>query len=372
MKDLSTQLDSDTQGVVRHRQVTDLLRGRILRGEYKPGVLLPTMHELAAQFDTSFFTVQTALRPLEEEGLIEKKKRVGTVVKHNAAVLSTAAIYCSGTGLDPHLDAFRIELCRQLSKQLIGQNVLPEMFIDQRPQDQRHEPLKSLLQAIERNEVQALLVAGCDHVSLPWLRHLPTAASFSSSGSMPNRVSCDFVQMLRLGLGRLRERGCQTFGLICPIQNSTHLLPEAYERKFYRDFIDVLGESGLRTRNDWMAVPDTWHENIEEYGYTQFRNIWRQKERPDGILVYPDVSARGAMSAALELGVRSPEDVHMVFHRNCGIDWLCPLSVDWVESDIAGWADALIQLIRQQKNDEAVKPITLPYRIAESRGRPAV
>ncbi len=341
------------------------MRGRILRGEYKPGMLLPTMHELAAQFDTSFFTVQTALKPLEEEGLVEKKKRVGTVVKHNAAALTTAAIYCSGTGLDPHHGAFRNELCRQLSQQLTGLDVHPEMFIDPRPQEQQHEPLPSLLRAIERNEVQALLVAGCDHVSLPWLRQLPTTAAFSASGSMPNRVSCDFVHLLRLSLGRLRERGCRTIGMICPMQNSPHLLPAAYERQFYRDFIEVLGEAGLKTRDAWMAVPDTWHKNIEEYGYRQFKNIRRQTERPDGILVYPDVTARGVMAAALELGVRVPEDMHMVFHRNRGVDWFCPLSVDWVESDTARWAAEMIGQVRQQKAGEAVSERSVDFRMVK-------
>ncbi len=356
--------------MTRHRQVTEAMRARILGGELKPGTLLPSMHELAAQFDTSFFTVQTALKPLQEEGLIEKKKRFGTVVKHNAAVLTTAAIYCSGTGLDPHHAAFRDELCRQLSQQLTGQDVHPEMFMDPRPQDQQHEPLPSLLRAIERNEVQALLVAGCDHVSLPWLRQQPATASFSASGSMPNRVSCDFADLLRLSLRRLRERGCRTIGMICPMQNSPHLLPAAYERQFYRDFIEVLGEAGLQTRNAWMAVPDTWHENIEEYGYRQFKAIWRQKERPDGILVYPDVTARGVMTAALELGVCVPRDAHLVFHRNSGVDWFCPLSVDWVESDLVAWAAAMIDQVRRQKAGEEIgEPTVLGYRLVEAGAR---
>jgi DNA-binding LacI/PurR family transcriptional regulator len=366
MRSKSTTVRTVKRPVGRYRQIAEAMRERILRGEYKPGTLLPTMHELAEQYDTSFFTVQTALKPLEEEGLIEKKKRVGTIVKHHAAALTTAAIYCSGTGLDPHHDAFRAELCRQLALQLTGQDVHPETFIDPRPQDQQHEPLPSLLRAIERTEVQALLVAGCDQVSLPWLRQLPTTAAFNSSGSMPNRVSCDFVHMLRLSLGRLRERGCRTVGLICSCQNSPHLPLEDYGRQFYRDFIEVLGDVGMRTRNAWMAVPDTWHAQIEEYGYAQFKAICGQSERPDGILVYPDVAARGVMTAALELGVRVPEDIKMVFHHNGGVDWFCPLSVDWVESDVAAWAEALIEQVRRQKAGEEIEePTVLGYRLVE-------
>lgn len=349
------------------RLIADSMRRMLLSGEYSPGDRLPTIRELAGRFGTSVFTVQAAMTPLEEEGLIKRRRRVGTIVNHNPAVLTSAGIYCSGTGMEPQHAAFRNELCRQLLSQLNARKVNMKVFLDPRPQDQQHEPLPPLLQAVERGEIQALVVAGCDHVSLPWLQQLPTTTALVTSCSMPNRVSSDLDHLLRLSLGRLRERGCRTVGLISPIQNSPHLPPDAYEREFYSHFIEALGEAGLKTTNAWMAVPDSYHANAEEYGYRQFKTIWRQTERPDGLLVYPDVAARGVIAAALELGVRGGEDLHMILHRNSGLDLFCPLSVDWVESDVAAWAGALIGLVRRQKSRQPVGPVLLNFRLAENK-----
>jgi DNA-binding LacI/PurR family transcriptional regulator len=69
------------------------------------------------------------------------------------------------------------------------------------------------------------------------------------------------------------------------------------------------------------------------------------------------------MAAALERRVRVPKEMKLVFHHNTGVDWVCPLPVDWVESDVAEWAAALIRQVRQQKAGETVTPITLPYRL---------
>ncbi len=53
----------------------------------------------------------------------------------------------------------------------------------------------------------------------------------------------------------------------------------------------------------------------------------------------------------------------MIFHRNSGIDWFCPLSVDWVESDTVRWASEMIRQIQQQKAGKVVSGETVDFRI---------
>jgi DNA-binding LacI/PurR family transcriptional regulator len=357
---------------IKHKQVTAALRQQVLSGEFKAGSVLPATPKLAEQFGTSVFTIQTALTPLVSEGLLERKRRVGTVVMHNPAVLSTAAIYSSGDGLESRDDAFRGELNRQLQFHLSAQNVQVETFLDSRPKEHRHEPMPALLRAVESNEVQALLVIGCDHINLPWLQQLPIASSFSTSSPIHNRLYSNSAQMIRLGLERLRNGGCRTVGLVCSIQNSPHLASESSERRFYRSVIDVLGDVGLTTRDAWMAVPGTWQPAIESYGYNSFKALWGQAEHPDGIMVFPDKAARGVIVAALELGVRVPEDLQMVFHRNSGVDIACPFPVSWVESDTAAWAEAMLDQIHRQKKGKTVAEQVMDFRIVEEAGNSAM
>ena len=61
-------------------KVYDYLLSRI-ETEYRPGDLLPTQSEIAAQTQTSLITVKRAIKELEAKGFIESKAGKGTTVK---------------------------------------------------------------------------------------------------------------------------------------------------------------------------------------------------------------------------------------------------------------------------------------------------
>jgi len=65
-------------------QIRDELKRMILHGDLKRGVKLPTEEQLAAQLKVSKVSVREALRNLETEGLIEKRRGVhgGSFVAH--------------------------------------------------------------------------------------------------------------------------------------------------------------------------------------------------------------------------------------------------------------------------------------------------
>jgi GntR family transcriptional regulator len=53
-----------------YMQISGCLRQGILSGDYKPGDMLPSEHELAARFETSRVTVRKSLGILENEGFV--------------------------------------------------------------------------------------------------------------------------------------------------------------------------------------------------------------------------------------------------------------------------------------------------------------
>lgn len=69
-----------SSAVPLHFQIEELLRELIKEEEYKKGKLLPTEVMLAEQFGTSRNTVRQAINKLVSEGLLIRKKGVGTVV----------------------------------------------------------------------------------------------------------------------------------------------------------------------------------------------------------------------------------------------------------------------------------------------------
>ncbi len=66
--------------------VADALKRTILEGNYPQGSQIPTEHELVSQLEVSRTTVREAMRMLEEDGLIVRKRGLGTFVSERAII----------------------------------------------------------------------------------------------------------------------------------------------------------------------------------------------------------------------------------------------------------------------------------------------
>jgi GntR family transcriptional regulator len=70
----------------KYAQVIAELQRRIEAGEYPPGSLLPSEHQLSAEFGTARPTVVRALRVLRQEGWIETQQGKGSFVRGRPAL----------------------------------------------------------------------------------------------------------------------------------------------------------------------------------------------------------------------------------------------------------------------------------------------
>ncbi|WP_061290406.1 GntR family transcriptional regulator [Herbidospora cretacea] len=67
--------------VTGYRELAELLRDSIRRGDYPAGSTLPKQEELADRHEVNIKTVRQAVRLLEAEGLVTPVRRRGTVVR---------------------------------------------------------------------------------------------------------------------------------------------------------------------------------------------------------------------------------------------------------------------------------------------------
>ncbi|MEP2735994.1 MAG: GntR family transcriptional regulator [Erythrobacter sp.] len=74
-----------TKKTPRYMQVAGELREAITAGRYAEGRQFPTETALCSQYNVSRFTVREALKRLQSEGLIERKRGSGTVVQPASA-----------------------------------------------------------------------------------------------------------------------------------------------------------------------------------------------------------------------------------------------------------------------------------------------
>ena len=70
----------------KYAQVIEELRRRIESGEYPPGSLLPSEHQLTEEFQIARPTVVRALRVLRQDGWIETQQGKGSFVRGRPAL----------------------------------------------------------------------------------------------------------------------------------------------------------------------------------------------------------------------------------------------------------------------------------------------
>ncbi len=66
-------------------QLTEILQGQILSGDYKPGSRLPSVRDIAASAGVNPNTVQRSMHDLEEMGLIVTDRTNGRIVSENVS-----------------------------------------------------------------------------------------------------------------------------------------------------------------------------------------------------------------------------------------------------------------------------------------------
>lgn len=67
-------------------QVKEILKERIINGQYPKNTLIPSEPELEQEFEVSKITIRRAVEQLVQEGYVEKKSGIGTTVLANQAV----------------------------------------------------------------------------------------------------------------------------------------------------------------------------------------------------------------------------------------------------------------------------------------------
>lgn len=68
-------------------QIADNLCRQILEGELKPGDRVPSVRDLAAEFEVNRNTVMRTYTNLQEAGIFENKRGIGFFIAENAAEL---------------------------------------------------------------------------------------------------------------------------------------------------------------------------------------------------------------------------------------------------------------------------------------------
>ncbi len=318
-------------------------------------------------WNMSSFTIHKAAQTLIKEGWIEAVRGTGTYVAHFQNRFRCAGIYHGFDIFSTERASFSRVLHRSLLEQLhaLGKDTL--VFLDSRPQDQQKKILPALTEAIQHRRIQCLIAPTLNQFDSQNLSRLSVPTAFVASDLSPRRLDFDRAGLIRDSVRNLARQGCRSIGIISSVVTPDD--ENSLWGDFYPSFRRAVQSEGLVTQPEWIREPQELDRDLERHGYQEFKAIWALPSRPDGLIVYPDHVARGAIMGILDSGRQAvTRQMKFVFHRNSQFGFLCPVPATWAISDEAQLATEMIRMIQKQFDGEKISPVLIPHSFQSDPG----
>lgn len=355
-----------------NQQVEAYIRSLIMSKEWLPGARVPSNQALAETTGTSVFTVQAALARLSKEGLIERKRKVGTFVKGGNIELSCVGIYI-GSQLWNYSDStFYQVLHGVLQTKLESLGLKTKVWFDDRPRKNHGKIFQPLKKAVHDRDIQAVIAPQTDPDEVQWLSKLPIAATYLTMAlGMNNGVSSDDYYMICTALKELHAKGCKKVGMISSLRTEAKIIGQGgIPINYHQCFIDEAKKLGMKADHSWILPHslDNEPKHKPTFGYAQFQTLWDQPEHPDGLFVFPDNVVTGVITAILARRVDVPKELKLVLHANDQIPYLCPMPASFLVTKVGEVADALFETLKAQSLGNPCQHITYKSVLRRSQG----
>jgi DNA-binding transcriptional regulator YhcF (GntR family) len=344
-------------GSLAYVQIANGLRHEFISEKYAPGSKLPTIHQLAKIWKSSYFTIHTALTTLAKQGWVERIHGHGTYVADASKRFKCAGIYHAVNIWSRQEALFARQLNECLVERLHNMGKTTQVFIDSRPTNLHGKLPPDLVDAIKDRRIDCLISPITDSLSAPVLSRLSLPIALMESPRKRTAVRFDDRGLIQGSISDLVRQGCASVGLI----SNSHELQKL--------FLKEVKAVGLTTRKEWN-LPFLRHATpLKEFGFHAIRRLYRSSKRPDGLIIYPDTVVEGAILAILQCGIRIPQEMKLVAHSNARVRLICPFPVTWAISDEDAVAAALIQSVERQFAGEQPQPATIPFIFRHDSGK---
>ncbi len=335
------------------RQITMFLRNAIHTGKLKAGNKLPSSRKLAENWGTNYFTVNSALKPLVQEGILLQKPRVGTIVRKRTPKLEKVGIYFTGRGNYNRESYFYLVLQNKIQNELTEHGGQCMLFFDERKEEEMRGPMVELQQAISDGKIDCLIAPLVNGTVMKWLDTLSIPRVALSANDTPFSVCLDTKYSCRLVVKRFKELNASKIGIITCCRgdyNSDGSL------SFLGLFKKLSAEYDLECRNEWCIAESIEHDSHMEFGYTAFKKLFSLREKPDGLLLFPSIVAMGAINSIMEQGVKIPEEMKIIIHQNTSQEIFTPFTADKLVTNPEEVAQILLdKLIRDTAGQQEME-----------------
>lgn len=342
-------------------QISDFIRNEIEMGKLASGAKLPSTKQLSEQWGTQTANVHAALTQLVKEGLLIRKHGVGTTVARREAKLESVLIY-DRRDFGNLSAMFQSELIRQI------QNALSKLNINMRMvhKNQSNDTMRVIKEMVARNQIQAIILPQTDMTDQATFEKLRVPVSCLTSAKVRNRVFNDYKNLARNAVLGLTKQGVKRAGFM--LSTDVALIKNdcgSRERhRFFKALLARAEEANIEVRDEWIYHFDVTDSDValkhyDRLGFTGFKKIWSNSEKPDGLFVYTDDLVPGALMAMLAYRVAIPDDLKLVLYCNSGLRHLYPFPCVLLENDVKAMAEGLVKLIVDQYNGKRIHHINI-------------
>ncbi len=295
----------------------ELLQMAVARG---PGIKLPTVRELCAQFDVPFRTLEHAILQLEQRQLLVRRQGSGIYATDRVRQQSIGVVF-GGDIFQPMFSPFWSLLLDAVRGQAGESNLLPRAYFD------IEDGHRQLVEDLEARRLEGLLLFAprFEYDEASELRaHGVPLVCFGGNAESDWSVTLDWDRYFELAAADLAGAGVRRIGfLAAPSQRP--VLEHALGRAGGAD-IEIA---------DWSF--ETWAGTVRcagtrescAYSLTQQMIAGRAAAPlPDALLCTDDTAARGAITALLAAGLQPGRDIRIVTAENKGSPVLEPWAAD--------------------------------------------
>ena len=315
-------------------QLAAYLRDGMVAGVFAGGERLPSLRTLSRLCRVNYFSVQLATEELRRDGLLYKVQGKGMFVRDFEPRQGLVGILVIEEPRHQGGSQFVHAVVNYLGRMLSERGFESVVYHDNRLPEERGTIPEYLEAMIRGNRLAALISCNVPRESRGWFDRLPIPRSEPGMMVVGSEHGSLFAPLKTLlDSGRFRRPL-----LLFPgwkDENPT-------DNSVWQDLL----AAGLDPRDLPLGLLDVRtmeHEDFAREGYRVTRQVFAGPEWPDLLCVYPDVAMPGVTAALLEAGVRVPEQLTVVAHRNRELPVFCPFPVICLDVSIEEYAARLLE-----------------------------
>ncbi len=306
-----------------YHSVSEALREKLADGKLSTSAKLPSLRELATEFNVSTITVRQALRVLEDEGHLYRIPAVGTFVRSNLlARANTERIVVAYAAVEIE-DGFTMEIVRGIEATCHERGWSLQVLNAQG--DPRREALN--LAGLPDAAVGGAIIMPTCHPDNHEVLFKLKIANFplvlvdrSLPGLKVNLVESNHEQGAYLATRHLLEQGHSGVMLFTEQSRTTSIADRmrGHER--------ALREHGIDDPWVWRLVfdpqamdPETRHDRRWFPSFQAAMSVLKTAQFPLAIFAHNAYTAWGVVNACRKLGLRIPDDVSLACFDNTEI-----------------------------------------------------